>query len=66
MKKQKTPFLVKFAILTTVTVAVSVILQIMITLRKTPDIEISPEITQPFEFTVDEQFIMNYQNRPGL
>ena len=66
MKKQKTPFLVKFAILTTVTVAVSVILQIMITLRKTPDIEISPETTQPFEFSVDEQFIRDYQNRPGL
>ena len=64
--KNKTPFLVKFAILTTITVIVSVFLQIMTTLRKTPDIEISPETTQSFEFNIDEQFIVDYQNRPGL
>lgn len=66
MKKEKTPFLVKFAIFTTVTVVVSVLLQIMTTLRKTPDIEVSPETTQPFEFVVNRQFIIDYQNRPGL
>jgi len=66
LMKNKTPFLVKFAILTTITVIVSVFLQIMTTLRKTPDIEISPETIQSFEFNIDEQFIVDYQNRPGL
>lgn len=64
MKKSKTPFLVKFAIMTTVTVVVSVLLQVLITLRKTPDIEVSSKVTRPFNFKVDKQFIIDYQSRP--
>lgn len=64
MKKEKTPFLVKFAIMTTVTVVVSVFLQILISVRKTPDIDITPKITKPFVFDVDEQFVIDYQSRP--
>lgn len=66
MKKEKTPFLIKFAIFTAITIVVSVLLQIMTTLRKTPDIEIPPETIQPFKFVINKQFIIDYQNRPGL
>lgn len=66
MKKERTPFLIKFAIFTAITIVVSVLLQIMTTLRKTPDIEISSETIQPFEFVINRQFIIDYQNRPDL
>jgi hypothetical protein len=64
--KKGTPFIIKFAVLTTVTVVVVVIFQILIVLKKKPTLEISEKTLQPFEFSVDQQFVMDYQNRLGL